>query len=133
VDSTDLKDYDIDTWFTFTSNSEKLLIESLPSKFGIYAIHTMEKFGRLYGKSDIIYIGSATSASGLKVRIKQYFHPGRSQFTNLRIGEVLRKRTDLMIGYLITNNWSDAKELETSLLNMYEKEHGELPPLNRQG
>jgi hypothetical protein len=112
------------TWHSF----DKENVKNAPSLKGIYVIRMArgQLFGRLSGVSDILYVGSAESKGGLRQRLQQYFHPGRTQWTNLRIKELTKK-------YQMEVTWcpyDEPKNLEHELLRRYLKDHEELPPLN---
>jgi hypothetical protein len=125
MDSTQLKQSgkQFSDWYTF----DKQIIKNVPKDIGVYVIRKAggRRFGRLRGKSDILYIGSATSQGGLKQRLQHYFRPGRRQLTNQRINEFAKK-------YPMEVAWclSHEPNLEYELLKQYLKEHDELPPLN---
>jgi excinuclease UvrABC nuclease subunit len=108
----------------------KKVLNDLPRHNGVYVIIYKKQFGRFKGKSDIVYIGSASGNSNLKTRISQYFSPGQTQRTNQRINKLIKKMDDLSIALCCCNN--DAIKLEGALLERYEKDHCELPPANRR-
>lgn len=112
------------TWQSFNKED----VKNAPSLKGIYVIRMAkgQLFGRLSGVSDMLYIGSAESKGGLRQRLQQYFHPGQTQWTNLRIKELTKK-------YQMEIAWypcEEPKNLEHELLRHYFEEHDELPPLN---
>jgi hypothetical protein len=85
-------------------------------------------FGRLRGKSDIIYIGKTEGQNGIKGRLANYFRkPGKTQWTNQRIYNLVQ-RYNWEVSWCLTEKPQD---LERILLKKYEEEHDELPPLNR--
>src|SRR5271157_5977741 len=47
-------------------------VSQAPNKRGIYVMRSNRAFGRVRGKSDVVYIGSSTN---LKHRLKQYVKP----------------------------------------------------------
>ncbi len=93
-------------------------------------IRARTPFSRAAGKSDVLYIGSATNQNGLRGRLQQYFSPGPTQRTNQRLMERCGD-SDYDIGFVVTGSSSDALGLEAQLLQSYVDEHHELPPENR--
>jgi hypothetical protein len=103
-------------------------VRSAPKQYGIYIFRMARSkfFGRLKGESDILYIGSAESKHGLRGRLRQYLHPGPTQWTNKRIREMAKKYA-MEIGWCLCE---EASNLELQLLHRYIDDHDELPPLN---
>jgi hypothetical protein len=66
------------------------------------------------------------------MRLRQYFHPGWRQATNLRILALVRQSTEFELGFVAVASPAKAKALEAELLERYERDHGELPPENRR-
>src|SRR5262249_40012812 len=88
---------------------------------------------RRRGSSDIGYIGSAVNQKGLQGRIRQYYHPGPTQSTNILMRQRLyASGCALRLGFSATDTAAAAKRLESDLLIQFEDEHQELPPYNRQ-
>lgn len=111
-------------WFPFSED----YIKNAPQQHGIYIIRMAngQRFGRLNGESDILYIGCTRCRGGLRQRLFQYFHPGSTQWTNRRINEIMKK-------YPIEVAWhpcQNPQNLEHSLLKKYLEDHDELPPFN---
>lgn len=132
MDSYDLIPRGFKTWYNFDLLIQNDLLENLPNRMGVYVIIVNRLFGRLRGSSDIFYIGSATNQYGIRFRIRQYFHPGQTQRTNLRIRENLMSNEWFKLSYVIKKNKSSAKNFEKQLLKAYKMQHGELPPLNQK-
>ena len=106
-------------------------IQNAPNQQGTYVIRKGggQRFNRLQGETDIMYIGSATGKGGLKTRLRWYLHPGSRQPTNLRIHQMITK-------YSLEVAWcpnDEPENFEYRLLNQYDQDHDELPPLNRAG
>ncbi len=126
MNSTQLKNIrkNFSEWHPFNEQ----YLKKAPERHGIYVIRKSEGqcFGRLRGKSDILYIGSTEAKGGLRQRLRQYLHPGPTQWTNKRINK-------LLIKYKMEVAWCTCNEsgnLEHQLLREYLTEHDELPPLN---
>lgn len=124
MDSKQLKQRGFIGWFPFNEN----VIANAPGQLGVYVLRRAygKRFGRLRGKSDILYIGSTEAEKGLRQRLRQYLHPGPTQWTNKRINELLKK-------YKTEVAWCTCEEPDNSehdLLVQYMTEHDELPPLN---
>jgi len=115
-------------WILF--NQE--ILEKLPASSGVYIIRNKKCFGRLIGDSDILYIGKADNKKGLKHRIKFYFKPGINQRTSKRINALILGdyKDRIEISWMIIDP-ENTKEKEKELLTKYLKDHGELPPWNR--
>jgi hypothetical protein len=113
----------IKTYFSAWHILNMLLRDEIPELPGTYILRLAgpKSFGRLRGDSDIIYIGSTTDT--LRQRMDK-------TLINKRISELTQK-------YGIEIAWCtrppqslDAGDFETSLLESYQQEHEELPPLN---
>ncbi len=130
--SSDLASYGFGIWSPFSKAGKSALIASLPVKPGMYATRCCREFARRIGSSDILYFGSATNAQGIKHRVRQYFSPGPTQRTNIRILTLIGDCADYELAFVATNSIPEAKMLEATLLEKYEGEHGELPPENRR-
>ena len=102
-----------------------------PPQKGAYIIRKAggKAFGRLRGKSDILYIGKSEGKGGLKRRLSFYLRPGKTQWTSRRIHE-MSKKYEMEIAWCPS---SEPKNLEHKLLNKYLLDHDELPPLNHAG
>jgi hypothetical protein len=116
----------------FTRDTEPAVLANLPSAVGLYVILLDEHAVCRRGTSDIAYIGKATNRGGLRGRVRQYFHPGPTQSTNI----AMRCRLNalgcaLRIGFTSSDSGPAARRLESDLLIAFEKEHGQLPPYNK--
>ena len=132
MQSADLTKYGFGAWLPFNRPNETALLSQLPMGPGAYAIRHIVPYVRRVGYSDILYFGSATNSQGLKIRLHQYFHPGPTQRTNLRILHLVGNCNDFEVSVTPTDSSPDAKFLESSLLTAYKAEHGELPPENKR-
>ena len=106
-------------------------VKGAPRDKGTYVIRRAhgEKFGRLRGCSDILYIGSTESKGGLRSRLRQYLRPGQKRQTAIRVNQALNK-------YEAEVAWCpnrSPRNLEHNLLRAYLGDHDELPPINRAG
>jgi hypothetical protein len=115
----------ISKWQPFDATTAK----NAPRDKGTYVIRRAhgEKFGRLRGFSDILYIGSTESKRGLRSRLRQYLHPGQKKWTAIRVNQALSK-------YEAEVAWCEnpqPRNLEHNLLRQYAADHDEFPPLNR--
>lgn len=104
------------------------------SMAAVYALIHENDFGRLDGKSNILYIGSTKQLGGdsqsCRLRIYRYPNGGHAK--------ELRRKTAVLtdVGVNVTLTWKymsseeAARAEEARLLTQYEKDHGELPPFN---
>jgi len=114
-------------WYPFNRHG----IKNAPEQPGVYVIRITQGrcFGRLKGKSDILYIGSCEAKKGLRQRLQQYLHPGPTQWTNRRVNQ-LAKEYQMEVAWCLCD---EPRNFEHDLLIRYLKDHDELPPLNRAG
>jgi len=109
-------------WYPFENSLQHATNEN-----GVYCIKMQNAVGRVRGKSDIAYIGSATK--GFKSRFRGYMKPGPTQKTNIRV-KWFSKKYKLKVSFLVTDK---PKFYESLLLEAYIADHDELPPLNHSG
>ena len=120
----------ISRWEEF---SHGIVVASVPAVPGVYAICAAVPFGRLFGSSDILYIGCT---SNLRSRIGSYRRDDgvlARRTTNQRLRDYLVEGRLDTVGWVERPDRRHARVLEEMLLERYEREHGELPPLNRSG
>lgn len=133
MDSTALGVHGISNWAAFGQLVDRQLLASLPTSPGVYAILFAQPEPRRRGSSDIAYIGRAVNQNGLRGRVRQYFHPGPTQSTNIAMRQrICAPGCTLRLGFVATNTAARARRLESDLLLRFEEEHGELPPYNLQ-
>lgn len=133
MDSTSLKVHGISTWTAFVHLAERALLSALPTSAGVYVILLSQSEQRRRGASDIAYIGKAGNQNGLRGRVRQYFHPGPTQATNIAMRQrICAPGCALRLGFVTTDTVATARRLESDLLLQFEAEHDELPPYNRQ-
>lgn len=113
-------------WYPF----DKEGIASAPQQKGVYVIRKAkgQLLDRIRGKSDILYIGSTEGKRGLKKRLQGYFQHS-AKGTNLRVQKIAAKY-ELEIAWCVCDKPYNS---ETTLNQQYQKDHDQLPPLNRQG
>jgi hypothetical protein len=133
MDSASLQTCGVGSWMAFTCDTEPSVLANLPSGVGVYVVLLGEQAACRRGASDIAYIGKATNRGGLRGRVRQYFHPGPTQSTNIAMRSRLNaRRCALRIGFTVSDSGPAARRLESDLLIAFEKEHGQLPPYNKQ-
>jgi hypothetical protein len=130
--SADLGKRGLSSWRPFAIAAEHDLLNQLQTCCGVYAMRFTQAEPRLRGQSDIAYIGRAANRNGLRGRIRQYFHPGWLQSTNLAMKERLLKGIVLQCACVPAQSREEAIDLESELLLAFEAEHGERPPYNKQ-
>src|ERR1700675_2590557 len=89
MDSASLQDHGIGSWMAFACTTEREVLAGLPTSPGVYVILLGESEQRRRGTSDIAYVGRATNQNGLRGRVRQYFHPGPTQSTNIAMNQRL--------------------------------------------
>jgi hypothetical protein len=102
---------------------------------GVYAFRLTSNFGRLRGASSILYIGKCDQnrkkekrPSGLWYRLKNYKQNNPGSSTRLKEIEKEFRSSNVEYSYVVCEN---PHEIEKKLLDNYERQHLELPPLNR--
>ena len=131
MDSDSLKASGFAAWEPFSSASASALVAGSPTSPGVYVIRYRTPFARDAGASDVLYVGSARNRDGLRMRLRQYFHPGPTQATNHRILARCGNSTDYEVSYVECESPEAAAQLEATILARYVSDHGELPPENR--
>ena len=106
-------------------------IEPLPA---VYALLHQAPFGRLRGESNILYIGSTGQLGGRsdRCRLRIYRYPNGAH------ANALRARTQQLVdfGVEVTLRWhylqtrTEARAMESRILQEYLQEYCELPPFN---
>jgi hypothetical protein len=106
----------------------------VPATPAVYILSQAQEFGRLRGRSRLLYIGSTGQLGGnsQSCRLRIYCYP------NGRHALEMKRRTELAIatGAVLSLSWKRlesspaAKAEESILLNRYLQEHHELPPFN---
>ena len=102
----------------------------------VYAFRLDRRFGRLRGESDILYFGCTKKCQGLNQRIKENYLEGKGGRTTQRIHRYLFEYGYLEhveIAWIRVGSEEEAKVKESEFLKLYEEQHHELPPWNRQG
>jgi len=110
-------------WYDF--NSPPTIVPSCP---GVYEIRTDFEFGRLRGKSAVVYIGSAAKSLRERLINQRCAEPNqnlsRAEKLLCQVGHSLEFR------YAVSTSAALARQLEAQELTRYEEEHWELPPGN---
>jgi excinuclease UvrABC nuclease subunit len=99
----------------------KAEVSSVPNKPGIYFVLCNKEFERLKGRTNIIYIGKANNLAQ-RLTNKRNALP---RFTTLR-----KNGFELKFIYKTSSTQEQARLMEISALQTYERKHLELPPLN---
>lgn len=110
-------------WYDFNS-----LLAMVPDCSGIYEIRTDFEFGRLQGKSAVVYIGSAEKSLRERLIGQRCANPNRF----LSGAEKLLSKAghSLEFRYAVSSDAASARQLEVQQLTRYKEEHWELPPGN---
>ena len=117
-------------WRLFNRASAKSLVAETPAEPGVYAIRRRQERSE-GGEHEVVYIGSAENQSGLQMRLRQHFHPGRTQGTNLRILDLCGESDKFDVAYVTTPR-ARAKDLRRELLEQFEQAWGRLPAENKR-
>lgn len=117
---------DFSDWVLFSKD----LVPNLPNDKGSYVFRTVggNCISRVKGESDILYIGSTVRMLGMRKRLRLFFNPSKKSSTDNRINSYLWKN-QMELSYIIEAQPGD---IEHQLLNQYQNEHFEVPPLNHQ-
>jgi len=101
-----------------------------------------EPFGRLRGRSDILYIGSGIGEKRghLRGRIKDYIdesQQGRMRFSDgdrsvIKVAVYYKDHPAITLGWKLRASECEALALETEWLRDYVRDHHETPPFNSQ-
>lgn len=103
-------------------------LSSLPESKAVYAIFGDGEVRYPAGSSNIVHIGSATNNfGGLRMRIRQYLHPGHLQRTNLRILDFIIRHGHVGLAWMSIPDSETALRLERTLLYDFRMEHGAEP------
>ena len=112
---------------------EEEYLKKVPSEAGTYLIRTRRAMPRVSGRSDIVYVGKGI----LKRRIGDclaYRKKERNSwpyYSKSLCGLMDGLTLDLEFSYTIAPSREHGERLEAYILEGYEKEHFELPPVNR--
>ena len=131
MDSADLLRDEFGNWLDFGTAVEARVLERMPSTPGVFAVRRDSPYQRRIGTSDLVYIGVGANQQGLRMRVRQIFHPGPSQTTNQRLLDLMKRSNEYQLGFAVTSDREEANALKKRLLERYRGEHGELPPENR--
>lgn len=119
-------------WLPLNHASKDDTLSMMPKRPGVYVIRASEPIGRARGESDIAYIGKGTGGFGIYGRVQEHITEGSTRDTSGRVRQWIDWRDDLQIGFALVMEVSEANEKEIELLEPYELDHMELPPINRR-
>lgn len=118
---------------SFTASAEKTVLTSLPALLGVYVVVLPQCAACQRGESDIAYIGKSTNANGIRGRVRQYYHPGPTQSTNITMNaRLLEQGCSLRLGFITASSKAVTQRLESDLLPEFESQHNQFPLFNRQ-
>ena len=83
------------------------------------------------GASDIASIGKATNRKGLQGRVRRPSSRADAKHQKAMQQRLVADSCALRIGFVVTGSAQAARDLEADLLGQFRREHGELPPFNR--
>ena len=119
-------------WLPLNHASKDDTLSMMPHKIGVYVIKASEPICRANGESDIAYIGKGTGGFGIYGRVQAHVSEGTTTTTSGRVRQWIDLRDDLQIGFILVLETSEADMKELELLELYELDHWELPPINRR-
>jgi hypothetical protein len=133
MNSSDLSGFSV--WYQWPRD----VISNAPSTPGVYVFKLAggESLCRLKGKSDIVYIGRTKKGKvrtgSVQRRLKQHLRTREDKIDiGYRIERVLKEIGRLEVAWRSFDADADAQSHEAELLERYDTDHIELPPLNRQ-
>jgi len=135
--SSSIENLKASAWHPFNKAAKEDLLKVIPHLPGVYVIRWHESFKRFIGETDIAYIGCATSKGGrrkgLNRRLNGYLTTSQRRLTSYRVMKRVEEIGNFEIAYIVCDSDNGAIEKESDLLRIFEREHAELPPFNRQG
>lgn len=135
MQSTDLSRWGILRWEPITSENVPEVVAMIPAVVGVYVFKTRDMMGRVQGVSDIAYIGSSLREGGVQARVREHFYRRAPESTKDPSGRINQWTSawgyDVDVGWLVRSSKELAATIERELLEAYEVDHHELPPLNR--
>jgi hypothetical protein len=127
----DYRNY-FEPWMNWETFDEK---EKFRGLNGVYAFRLKSNFDRLRGSSSVLYIGMSDQnrkkedrPSGLWWRLRNYKQNNSGGSARLKDIENEFGSSNVEYSYVVCEN---PREIEKELLHDYERQHLELPPLNR--
>ena len=132
MNSTSLSQTGFTRWMAFKPDSEGVLLSALPATPGVFVLRRRRPCVHLRRQSDIAYIGVGANRNGLRARIQQCFHPGPTQTTNQRILAAIGESDGYEVGWRECSDEGAAQKTKHDLLDWYQRDYGELPPLCRR-
>ncbi len=117
--------------WTSWASLELSSVKRAPSDYGVYIIRSIYYIPRLRGTSDILYVGEGRLINRVG-KIFNYELGYRSWPYDSRPICVIKKELEIPMefSYLLTSNKKACQRNETEILDEYEKQHLELPPVN---
>jgi len=111
--------------------------ENIGAKPSVYLLSSSKMFGRLYGKSKVLYIGSTGRLGGksqnARLRIYRYPNGKHARELRRRCKELESKKQTITLHWTYKKTKLLAAKEETKLLKLCFKEYGEHPPFNSKG
>ena len=102
----------------------KDFVKETHQKAGVYTISSKKEFGRVKGKSNIIYIGSSNN---VRKRLLKLINVKKKHTANKRIEQLKEHGISLFFGVEYSSKY---KDLEHNKIETYVRKHLETPPLN---
>lgn len=119
-------------WLPLNHACKDDTLSMMPKRPGVYVIRASQPICRALGESDIVYIGKGTGGFGINGRVEQHVTEGSTSVTSGRVRQRIDWRDDLQVGFMLVMEVAEAGRKEIELLEIYEVDHMELPPINRR-
>ncbi len=112
-------------WYPLIKDS----LRYIPDQPGVYEIRTNYEFGRLKGKTNLVYVGRTDRGNSLKERLKGRIDKRKDILTKAE-WFLLDNGHPLEFRFTVTKSKDEAKLMEAERLAEYDQQWWELPPGN---
>jgi hypothetical protein len=131
MQSQNLQTHGFGNWLQLDVSNAPQLIASLSKDPGVFVVRSKKMLARARGTSDIVFIGvGANQSGGIRKRIEQVFSPGPTQSTNHRLLDAISTSSDYELAVVVCPTAQAANNLKRRLLDEYNRDHSDLPPLS---
>ena len=135
MNSRELTRWGIGQWYPITSYNVPKVVAILPDNPGVYVFRTLDMKARVQGESDIAHVGKGTRSTGVRARVREHFYKRALPTTSTPSGRIDQWINawgyDVEVGWLVRASEELAEAVEREILEAYEKDHHDRPPINR--